>query len=567
MSGKFMKIKKIIIPTITMVIIASQLFGCSCSTKDELNKMINNSEEIVIEVAEPDFEEQGTESKLVWTPLAELTNYASFREGFDKVFGIEQTAYTKTGILYIDSEGNANGNNTLYNVFTNKSFVENYWNNEETQDAISALAVELYADVDENSTDTLYATINAYFNLLADNEVNYYNGQASLSRAEAMTMLMRATTPVETLKTNSEFTTAVGTSDFTDYASYVADDSYLTIADKSLNNQTFNGTITRGEFIYMVVNNIFGSDIISNTDISNVSLKDCKATTKTYDYKEKSYIKSYDLSYAIQSPDEGAPADLYRGLAVANKLGVISSETRWDEALTKSEAVEIIIDAILAHNNLNGYSVEVESGVVDTESIEAKAEAAYAKIADKLSISVDTYISEYKALVENGSTHEQAEAQLSDMYTKKEVNTEQETEPETTKPSTDTQVDPTKLEPKGEFTKEVIDWKKCTYKLTWENGAVRYAFIDATFGDIYYISDPNVVPQSVFNEYIAKLENSRENTTEGSTTEQETTTQPSNEQETTSAPEDNDYSDYFDNDYNPDYDPDYEYTGPGGIAD
>lgn len=76
MSGKFIKIKKIIIPTITMVIIESQLFGCACNSQDELNKMINNSEKIVIELAEPDYEEQGIESKLVWTPLAELTNYA-----------------------------------------------------------------------------------------------------------------------------------------------------------------------------------------------------------------------------------------------------------------------------------------------------------------------------------------------------------------------------------------------------------------------------------------------------------------------------------------------------------
>lgn len=76
MSGKFIKIKKIIIPTITMVIIASQLFGCACNSQDELNKMINNSEKIVIELAELDYEEQGIESKLVWTPLAELTNYA-----------------------------------------------------------------------------------------------------------------------------------------------------------------------------------------------------------------------------------------------------------------------------------------------------------------------------------------------------------------------------------------------------------------------------------------------------------------------------------------------------------
>ena len=178
MAGKYMKIRRIVIPTITMVIIASQLFGCACSTQKELNNMINNSQQIEIEVPEPNFE-----------------------DGFDKVFDIETSDYSKAGILYIDSNGKSNGNNTLLNVFSNRSFVENYWNNESKQDAISTLAIQLYVDVDEESVDALYAAINAYFNLLADNEINFYNGQATLSRAEAMTMLMRATTPVETLKT------------------------------------------------------------------------------------------------------------------------------------------------------------------------------------------------------------------------------------------------------------------------------------------------------------------------------------------------------------------------------
>lgn len=36
MSGRFMTIKRIVIPTITMVIIASQLMGCAAVTQSEL---------------------------------------------------------------------------------------------------------------------------------------------------------------------------------------------------------------------------------------------------------------------------------------------------------------------------------------------------------------------------------------------------------------------------------------------------------------------------------------------------------------------------------------------------
>lgn len=517
MAGKYMKIRRIVIPTITMVIIASQLFGCACSTQKELNNMINNSQQIEIEVPEPNFEEQGTESELTWIQLSELKNYSEFRDGFDKVFDIETSDYSKAGILYIDSNGKSNGNNTLLNVFSNKSFVENYWNNESKQDAISTLAIQLYVDVDEESVDALYAAINAYFNLLADNEVNFYNGQATLSRAEAMTMLMRSVTPVETLKTNEAFTNAVGDSDFTDYASYVADDSYLTIADKSLNNQTFNGTITRGEFIYMVVNNIFGSDIVSNTDITNISLRDCKATTTIHEYKETSYVKSYDLNFAIQNPDDGAPEDLYKALAVANKLGVIGSETRWDEALVKSEAVEIIVDAVLAHNNLNGYKVEVETGEIAETDYTARAVAKYKELEGQLSIPESTYVNEYLILIENGSTPEEAEAHLYGLYEiVEETPTEPSTESSSDKPSEQptekpTQaptIDPFMIDPEGSYTdsKVKVNGMFTYYLRTFENGAKRnvvHAYYVGVIDKYYYVKEAGVLPQNVSNDVAA----------------------------------------------------------------
>lgn len=574
MSGRFMRIKRIIIPTITMVIIASQLFGCSCSTQKELHNMINNGDQIEIEVPELNVEELGTESELVWTPLSELTNYTEFRNNFDSLFGIEKTTYSKSGVLYIDNNGNANGNNTLLNVFSNKSFVENYWNNEEKQDALRTLAVQLYVDVDENSTDSLYASINAYFNLLADNEVNYYNGQTSLTRAEAMTMLMRATTPVETLKKNESFTANVGESDFTDYAGYVANDSYLTTADKSLNNQTFNGTITRGEFIYMVVNNIFGSDIINNTDISSISLRDCKATTKKYEYKEDSYIKSYDLNYAIQSPDDGAPADLYKAIAVANKLGVISGETRWDEALTKSEGVELIIDAILAYNSLNGFKTEAESGEVAETDYTARAEAKYKEVADQLSISESTYVSEYLEMIKNGSTPEQAEGTLLTKYPKLEMPTEAPEQPTsgttiekpTEKPVEKPTVDPFTIEPSGKYTdkQELVDGAFTFYLRTYENGAKEYVVYVSIVNKYYRVAEVGVVPESVLLDISTILQENYEKQEQqaqqqAQQQQQQTTSKPASSNKEEETTEWNPAANWGENQSDDWYDPDWEF--------
>ena len=44
MSGKFMSVKRVIVPTITMLIIASQLMGCSSVSQSEMLQMINHKD-------------------------------------------------------------------------------------------------------------------------------------------------------------------------------------------------------------------------------------------------------------------------------------------------------------------------------------------------------------------------------------------------------------------------------------------------------------------------------------------------------------------------------------------
>ena len=39
MSGKYMKIKRVIIPTLTMVMLSSMLFGCASATKQDTYNM------------------------------------------------------------------------------------------------------------------------------------------------------------------------------------------------------------------------------------------------------------------------------------------------------------------------------------------------------------------------------------------------------------------------------------------------------------------------------------------------------------------------------------------------
>lgn len=559
-----MKNKKIL-PIVTVAIIASQLCGCACSSKDELHKMIEKGEQIEIEVAEPDFEEQGTETQITWTELAKLANYADFRLAFEQILGISSASGIKNGIAYINLDGKTEQNNTLYNAFMNKSFVENYWNNEKVQQAAKMAASENYADVEADSETAKYAAVNAYWNLLPDNEPNFFNGGASLSRAEAMTLLMRATTPVSELSESTEFESSVGESDYAEYASYVENSCYLTTADKSLNNQTFNSSMSRAEYIYMIVNAIFGSENVSNTDISGISLNDCKVTTEKHEYKSKDYVKSYDLSYTIASPENGLPEEIYKAIAFAKKYDIISAETAWDEAITREDAIAIFADTMIAYANSNGYKVEDNTGEIDTESIEEKARVAYNRIADKISISVDTYIKEYKSIIKQGSTHEQAEAQLADIYSQKEV---QATEPETEAPNNNdnnTVSDPTKLPAVGNYTETLTNHDMCIYTRTYENGAIRYVFIDPVFKEVYEIPSPNEVPEYIINEWAKKLDALYED--EGQN--QQSTTQSNNNnsgQTSTTQETTEDYSDYENNlGDNSGYDPNYKFEGD--IAD
>lgn len=433
--------KKIIIGSIIGIVITVSVILCviifgNSDKKTGLQEKIDNSEPIEIIVKDNGYESKGEKSELTWVPLAQLTTHSEFRKDFELLLGITNENGIKNGVLYTDLDGKQTNNSIMYYAFMNSQFL-NMWNDETISAQVEDAVLSTYADLDDS--DYKAAAINAYWNLLPDNQPNYFNGGESLTRAEAMTLLARATTPVEDLKANDKFAKAVGSSEYTDYASYVADDSYLTTEDKSLNNQTFNGTITRGEYIYMVLKNIYGSDVISNTDIKGVKLNDCKVTAEKYEYKETSYVKSYDLSYAIQSPDKGAPEDIYKAVAVAKKFNIISAESRWDEALTKSEAVEILIDTILSYNESKGYTTESESGAVS--ELEEQAKVAYGKVKDQLSCDEATYVSEYVKVSATGKTAEEVEQALVDMFKKEnsievpEATVEVPTEPVTEAPT------------------------------------------------------------------------------------------------------------------------------------
>jgi len=399
MSGKFMKIKKLIIPTLTMVIIASQLMGCSAMTQNELADMLKKGEQIEIEVYTPEHvqDEQGEQSPLIWEQLALLETNPTLRKSWDDTLGIIGSQETKNGILYINEEGEQDINNTLRVALHNTEF-QKILSASASDKILSSLAeavVNNYTDleiVDTNNRNevlkAVYMGINSYFNLLPDSIPSYCNADSTITRAQFMAMVFRADTPVQELEANDTFNNLVGQSEYNLYAQGVADNSYLDIEYKGINPQTYNSNITRAEVIYTLVSRYY-NDELQSIDLKNtqVTFSDCtNAGNIAADQKiikdatTKDYWKSYELAYALQNADQGMPEEIYRAMVVAYQNGLIGTETRWDEAATLSESLELLVKALINEEgtvtytaklgSVSGYEVETETNTPEDANTE-----------------------------------------------------------------------------------------------------------------------------------------------------------------------------------------------------
>lgn len=415
MSGKFMRVKRFIIPTLTAVIIASQLMGCAAMTQSELLQAINNGDQIEIEVIEPGFveDEQGQETALSWTELASLTTNADLRSGWDDTLGIIRTDEGKNGVFYVNEAGDNENNNTLKVVMHNRAFVQSL-ENEDSLTALADASLKNYADIEDNETmKAVYMGINGYFNLLPDNEPNYANPDSTLMRNEFMAMVYRADTPVQEITTDENFATAVGKSDYNIYAQGVNDNAYLSTENKNLDNLTYNGAISRAEAIYLIVNRYFSDDFNSvDLNSSKSSLTDAKdggdiaAKQKFIENdKMKDRWRAYELQYAIQNPDDGLPTDLYKALVVANQKGLISATTRWDEAITRSEAVELLVTALQQDASMETFNYKLgnyDSGMDTTTESTGTVEAT----TDSISTESKAEINENDSQTSEGEANE-----------------------------------------------------------------------------------------------------------------------------------------------------------------
>lgn len=342
--------RKLVIGVSTALVLVTALTGCS--NQSELLKMINQGDMIEIEIAVPNGVDLSDEEALTWIILASLTSNPDLRASWEDTLKITISGDSKNGCLYVDVDGNQEDNNTLRVALHNRAFLT-MLEDTKTMEALALAAQNEYADLDAEDDDKAFlAALNAYYNLLEDQTNGESGMDAKVTRAQFMSMVMRAETQVdESIVASDEFVESVGSSEYNNFASQVDEDCYLSTSYKNLNNKTYNDTMSRGEAVYLIVNHYF-HDELELVDTKSASLDDCKdggdiASKQKFmeNGMPKDYYRDYEMVYATQNPDDGAPTDIYRALVVAKKHGLVGENTRWDEGITKYEAIKLLVEA------------------------------------------------------------------------------------------------------------------------------------------------------------------------------------------------------------------------------
>jgi hypothetical protein len=319
--------------------------ACGTTTTTEDDVVSTETEiETQVELAEPSNSQTQTkvdqQSTLDWTQLGALTTHPDLRSSFDELLGITTNEDgTKNGILYTNASNTDHEvqNNTLLNAIINTNFITTYASTEDSIKAIEDIANAEYTDIEDNQG--VAAVINAYFELLPDTDDGVFDGDTTLTRAQAMALVMRATTPVTESgepESDDAFTSAVGYTSYTDYAAAMNDYAYLNTSN-GLDTESFDGAMTLGEYICMLT-----KYIQANVDTDSVAIGTATEIS--------SIANAGDVSFANAVADaaDGVPSDMYKTLVDAVNLGLVeeSDLEDWDTAITKYEAVDLFINSL-----------------------------------------------------------------------------------------------------------------------------------------------------------------------------------------------------------------------------
>lgn len=281
---------------------------------------------------------------LPWLQLSSLETHPELRTAFEELVGVTGTTGNKEGILYTNPlTTQADQNITLLLAIKN-SAISSYFANIDAMTKFGEIATENYTDIEADDVNAPYATINAYFELLPDQEDGQFDGDSTISRAQAMALLMRATTQVNEAQApdeDADFTAKVGETQYTNFAAPMNEYAYLNTST-GLNDKNFSSAMSKGEYIALVTNYI-RADYLAT--LEEWGYTDLYSDTSDITISTVSDAGNIKYSEAISDASKGVPTDLYETFKLAIKNGYLAEADLedWDSALTKADAVSLFI--------------------------------------------------------------------------------------------------------------------------------------------------------------------------------------------------------------------------------
>ncbi|MBE6613327.1 MAG: hypothetical protein E7632_12640 [Ruminococcaceae bacterium] len=360
-----MRIKKILILLAALALVCT--VSAACGSYDGIDEELPITPTPAIMETEIDGQRDDT---FRWYRLDTVNTYTGFRSKADAVLGIETVfdptadRNSKNGCLFvtkIDGRDIHTGNPSLYDAFRNRTFVEEYWQNSDVRAALAELAPMAYPDVSPDDPYALYAALNAYYNLLRRYESpEAFHASAGITRQEFCELLEKVSAPAD--------------SKADDVGDKAARLGFLSGASYDLAAQ--EGNISRIEAIYLAIRYYFGNSSaksipVSMPDAANAGDLAMKLGFKIQHFDgsvtEKTYWQQYTLTFMLEHPYVGLQEELYEALAFAAELGLVDGDaTRWQDALNRGEALELVTNAFLALNVREGYLTEAAKGEFDS---------------------------------------------------------------------------------------------------------------------------------------------------------------------------------------------------------
>ena len=368
--------------TVTVVTVGSTLTGCGCSRVED-NVSVNEvtvSENVIVSenIADEEddiavVEDENQSSAIPWIEVGKLETNPELRKAFDEIFGVTGETGAKGGWVYQNNDQNI----TLYKAFEDENTIlvvygledEELGITNENRPKLAESAGASYVDRDDLSTDERIAVVmNGYFNLLPDAEAGYSNPYETLTRAQAMTMLMRAMTPVSDIEANADFATAVGGHDYNIYAQEVVDYALLNVENGGLDSENYNLGMTKAEAVYMITQALYKDDYTVYVGTQS-KFDDIEMAENVAGSTDREIL---DEMIATGKVDNR----IYTAYCVAEAHNMFPdemTESEWSETITKAEFINYLVRAMAEKNYpgcTQGYITEAMA-----EELAAKMDA------------------------------------------------------------------------------------------------------------------------------------------------------------------------------------------------